>query len=289
MAEPHVTSLAKKFMKKRLSGAHEANLRGQFAKLSFNLSFQRNSQNTIQTTDLPHLPDHRQHGLHQQSPNPFNRTCCIPFNLPQDHHHPLTPTSIIRQGDTTAALSQQQMFLIGQLRGLAHEFALNHIWAYSGESLKTCDMLMILLQMIVIMVMVVTMELIFPHQAPFLLGGQRRRSCVELEQIAKIRAVRNRCDSLSKRGKVMEAYGLLSWKEIDGGTCESMEKMDISYLRTQWRRLTQKGEYRTWSSQCSIVEGCMLAYTMTSKMPYRECSTHVSRQITSTIKYLFLP
>jgi hypothetical protein len=40
MAEPHVTSLAKKFMKKRLSGAHEAYLRGQFAKLSFNLSFQ---------------------------------------------------------------------------------------------------------------------------------------------------------------------------------------------------------------------------------------------------------
>ncbi len=61
------------------------------------------------------------------------------------------------------------------------------------------DMLMILLQMIVIMVMVVTMELIFPHRAPLLLGGQRR-SCAELEQIAKIRAMQNRCDSLCKRG-----------------------------------------------------------------------------------------
>lgn len=165
-----------------------------------NFPFKLNSQNTIQITDLPHLPDHRQHGLHQQSPKPSNRTCGIPFNLPQDHHHPLTPTSIIRQGDTTAALSQQQMFLIGQLRGLAHEFALNHIWAYSGESLKTCDMLMILLQMIVIMVMVVTMELIFPHRAPLLLGGQRTRSCAELGRIAKIRVMRNRCDSLCKRG-----------------------------------------------------------------------------------------
>lgn len=89
--------------------------------------------------------------------------------------------------------------------------------------------------------------------------------------------------------KVMEAYGLLFKKEIDGGTCVSMEKMDISYLRTQWRKLTQKGEYRAWSSQCFIVEGCMLAYTMTSKMPYRECSPHVPRQITSTIRYLSLP